>query len=578
MGADGPLHVTPRESSANGNTPQAPEASQAAGADLPTRISGETWGPGAWGPGAPPIDLTPGPADVGRLPLIVEQPPVLREYGIGARPRPAVPYRPPIGPAGPAGAPMYPPGAPTYRGYPPQPGYGLYPPYLGAPVSPYGWHSPLTPPHAPGETYHKVLSILTIVAASLLILSGLGGLGVLGLLALAGNGQDLASINLILMVSLVALLGGSAGLYHAIRALMRRASAPFSLPSFWLLLIVTVVALGAGIALFALRKPTGPVVLIEPLVLLSGMAPAFTILALALQRLGGNVSWRRAALALTSGATLSIGVASLLELALALLLIGIASTSSLDPSTFTPDNPTVVVGTLVLVAVIAPLAEETTKQIAGFFLLPRMKGPQVAFLIGLASGIGFAIVETAGYIGTAQADWVGIALGRVGGGLLHGIGAAMAGVGWYYIFRGKGVLGRWRLGIGFLAYAYLQHAIFNGGQVLLLLIKPLQTWHVDFVDLHLDATSVYAALLYLIILGVLLQVTRWLRGSAPSAGSHRETGQPIPRVSMAVLSVAPGAGAPTMQHSPPAANTSPSAGTSESGSAEWGSREPGGRI
>ncbi len=514
------------------------------------------------------------------------QPPVLREYGTGAQPRPAVPYRPPLGPAGSTGAPgypdpgapQYPPGAPTYRGYPPQPGYGPYPPYPGASIYPYGWYPPIKPPRAPGETYHKVLGILAIVATSLLILGGLAGLGVLALLALAGNGQDLSSVNLILMGSLVALVGGGAGLYHTIRALMRRASAPFSLPSFWLLLAVSVVALGAGLALFARDQPTGPVTMIEPLVLICGTAPAFTILALALQRLRANASWRRVSLALTTGATLSIGIASLLELALALLLLGVASLVNLNPSSFSPDNPSIVVDMLILVAVIAPLVEETTKQIAGFFLLPRLKGPQEAFLIGLAAGIGFAIMETAGYIGTAQADWVGIAIGRVGGGLLHGMGAAMAGVGWYYLVRGKGVPGRWRLGFGFLAYAYLQHAIFNGGQVLLLLLKPLQTWHFDFFDLHLDATSVYAGILYLIILGVLIQMTHWLRQSAPSAGGRRGIEQPSARVSMATLPVALGASATTPQNTNTAANTPLNTGTGESGSVEWGSRAPGGHA
>lgn len=514
-------------------------------------------------------------------PFIPGPPPTLREYGSGVAPRAYPPYRSPPGPAaqrypGP-GYPLIPqggqapaapgyavvPGAPPYPGYG-QPGYAPYPTYPGTPGYPYAWYPP---PRPPGETYHKVLSILALIGAALLLLGGLGGLAITGLIALTGNGQDLYLMNFLIMGILAALAGGGAGLYHAIRALMRRVSAPFSLPSFWLLLALTVVILGTGIALFALNQPTGSLALIEPLVLLSGIVPAFTVLALAMQRLHFNVSWRRAWLALTSGATLSIGAASILEALLALALLGVASLN-IDPSNFNPNGSFGITALLILVAVIAPLVEETAKQISGFFLLPRLKGPQEAFLIGLAAGIGFAIVETAGYIGLAQADWVGIALGRVGAGLLHGMGAAMAGVGWYYLIKGKNVRGRWRFGFGFLAYAYLQHAIFNGGQeALVIVFKPLQTWHFEFFAIQLDATFLFAGALYIIIVGIMLVMLRWLRQSAPIAGGIPGGGQP-PRVATATYSSSQGANsanAPTTSAAPDTL-----------GVGDWSSQEPGG--
>jgi RsiW-degrading membrane proteinase PrsW (M82 family) len=392
---------------------------------------------------------------------------------------------------------------------------------------PYGWYPPAKPPSAPGETYHKVLGIITVIAASLLLLGGLLIVGITALLWATGNDQDLSILNLLVMSALAALAGGGFGLYHSIRALNHFRSAPFSLPSFWTLVALTVIILGAGIALFALNLPTGPVALIEPLVLLGGVVPAIAILAVGLQVLKPSVSWRHAFLALTTGATVAIGAASILELILTVALLGAASLS-IDPSNFNPNSSFGVAAILILVSVIAPLVEETTKQISGFFLLPRMRGPQEAFLIGLAAGIGFAMLETAGYIGMAQADWVGIALGRVGAGLLHGMGAAMAGVGWYYLFRGKGVRGRWRIGILCLIYAYVQHAIFNGGQVVLLLIPLFQNWHVDFFGLRLDITSVYAGGLYLIILGIMLRMIHWLRTSAPAGVPPAGVGTPVP--------------------------------------------------
>lgn len=550
MPATAPLEQSPREFSPNGSIPQAsPSAEVASGSAA--QPGGERWGPDLWGPEIPPtsemLPAAPGAERTAQPPI--GQPVPLREYSAGARasagapPRPYPPYRPPIGPSGPAApgyaAPGYPPGAPSgqppaYPGYAPQPAYMPYPPYPGVPAYPYGWYLPARPPRAPGETYYKALGIITIIAASLLLLGGLFGLGITMVLALTGNGEDLSIINLFVMGTLAALAGGGAGLYHAIRSLTRHPSAPFSLPSFWALLALSVVVLGAGIALFAAKLPTGPLALIEPLALLSGAMPALAVLSLGLQRLRPDVSWRRAALALTSGATLAVGVGSVLELVLALALLGAASLN-FDPSVLNPNGSFGTIAILILVAVIAPLVEETTKQISGFFLLPRMKGPQEAFLIGLAAGVGFAIVETAGYVGTAQADWVGIALGRVGGGLLHGMGAAMAGVGWYYLIRGQGARGRWRIGALFLAYAYLQHAIFNGGQVLLVQIPALQTWHVDLFDLRFDATSVYAGGLYLIIVGIMLVVIRWLRQSAPVPAG----GGPAPSGSTAASSSRP---------------------------------------
>ncbi len=532
-----PLAQAPREFSLNGNTPQPPPADSAA------QPNGERWGPIFWGPGTPLSELPPAAPGAERSAQPgPAQPPVLREYSAGYAPRPYPPYRPPIGPRGPAprypgpGYPIVPPGGqpPAYPGYPLQPGYAPYPPYPGMPAYPYGWYPPRPP--APGETYHKVLGILSIIASSLLLLGGLLGLAIIVLLALTGDGEDLATINLLVTGTLAGLAGGGAGLYHAIRALMRRPSAPFSLPSFWVLFALTIVILGAGVALFATNQPTGSVALIELLVLLSGIVPALTVLALGLQLLRPGVTWRRAWLALSSGASLSIGVAIVLELALTLLLLGAASLN-VDLNNLNPSSSFGTIAILILIAGIAPLVEETTKQFSGFFLLPRMKGPQEAFLIGLASGIGFAIVETAGYIGSAQADWVGIALGRVGAGLLHGMGAAMAGVGWYYIFRGKGARGRWRRGISFVIYAYVQHAVFNGGQeALVAFIKPLQTWHFDIFGLRQDITIVYAGVLYVVILVIMLLVIRWLRRSAPAGAPTAAAGRPQPNVSRATSS------------------------------------------
>ena len=56
---------------------------------------------------------------------------------------------------------------------------------------------------------------------------------------------------------------------------------------------------------------------------------------------------------------------------------------------------------------------------------------------GLAGGIGFDMFETVGYIGQGQADWIYVAIERVGAGLLHGVGAGMSALGWYYLIAAR---------------------------------------------------------------------------------------------------------------------------------------------
>src|SRR5207244_1364873 len=87
--------------------------------------------------------------------------------------------------------------------------------------------------------------------------------------------------------------------------------------------------------------------------------------------------------------------------------------------------------------------------------------------VGLAAVFDFILIETTGYIASGYEDWLSIALIRTGSGLLHGFGAAMVTLGWYYLthpgkHRGLKVAGCW-------TYAVLQHAIWNGSWGLTLL-------------------------------------------------------------------------------------------------------------
>jgi hypothetical protein len=478
------------------------------------QASHETWGPGTWGPGSTQRGSSP----------------VNDRYPVAPTPQPqpgwsfrAPQANPAIWPPQP-GAPAW-PAQPGPAAWPPQtntPGYMGTPGYAGMPAPAWyapGWYA-YRPPQPPGESYRKVLSILALIASSLLILGGLVLLALMFLLALGGEGQDLAIYNILLMAALVAVPGGAACLYHSIRALRRHASAPFSLPSAWVWLGATAVAFTIGIALFLSGLPSGPLALVEPLVLLCGILPAFTILALTQQRLGQQTSWRRLILALVTGATLGVAVGLVVELGMVAQLVRLFHLNNLSTTEISSNqlsNQNYFLALFLLLAVGAPLAEETSKQIGGFFLLPRITSQSEAFLIGMAAGIGFNIVETSQYLGVAQADWIAIAIQRVGAGLIHGMGAAMAGLGWYYVFRGKTLSRRWKIALGCLAYAYLQHALLNGGE--LIVASQLPTLHVDMFGLRLDSGTFFALILYLAILVVLWRVTGWLRRTEPAGTS-----------------------------------------------------------
>lgn len=454
------------------------------------------------------------------------------QTGAGAAARPAQP----AGAAWPpqTGAPIY--GAPGYVGMP-APVPGAYAP---------GWYQykPLQPP---GESYRKVLTILALVASSLLILGGLFLVAVLFIfmviLTLNAEGQDLVVYNILLMAALVALPGGVACLYHSIRSLTRHPSAPFHLPSVWVWLSATVVALATGIALFLSGQPSGPLMMVEPLVLLSGILPAFTVLALTQQRLRQQTSWRRLVLALVTGGTLGVAVGVLVESGMVLQLVQLFHLNDLSTTEISNDqlsNHRYFLALFLLLAVCAPLAEETSKQIGGFFLLPRIKSRSEAFLIGMAAGIGFNIVETSQYLGIAQGDWIAVAIQRVGAGLVHGMGAAMAGLGWYYLFRGKTLSRRWQIGLGCLAYAYLQHALLNGGE--LIVASQLPNLHANVLSLHLDSGTFFAFLVYLLILIVLWRVTGWLCRAEPLTPSTESSEDGAPAqvgANVAALAIPP---------------------------------------
>ena len=444
--------------------------------------------------------------------------------------------------ASPAGG-ASPQGYPTYQ----QGGYGMptngYPaPGVGPMPYPHYQYPPYYPmyyalPRPKRDTYQLVAGIISIIGLALAILGGLAVALLLLILVVSANAnsssQGLSTWTLFPLIAGIALAGGGVGMYLTIRAVMGRPSAIVRLPSFLLPLGLTVVVLGVGVIRHALGQAQGPAPLEAPLVLLAGILPAITIFSLTSERLGSPTTWRHAWISFLSGMLLATLVALILELIASAVLVLVFPVSSTNIQQLDTSSTSNVIFALLVVSVIAPLAEEGFKPIGPLVIIGRLHGPAEAFLVGMASGIGFDVFETIGYIGQGQADWIIVAVERVGAGLLHGVGAGMATLGWYYLFRGKGAPQRYWKGFGAIIYAILQHAIFNGANFLAIVPGPIgdalraPVW---FFGLPETGQVYLFVIIYAGIIGVLLTVTQRIRQSPLN--------QPLTTITAAPTSVA----------------------------------------
>ena len=360
------------------------------------------------------------------------------------------------------------------------------------------------PPQPKRDAYLLAVAIAAFACSCLVILGGLVSLVFVALFSIVpasaystmSSGTYFAGVMLFITFALAGIVGGGFCAYHSIRSLFfKKASKNVWLPRFWIFLLCYLATLGLGFWLHAQGQDINSPWLIGLLVYLGGLFPALTIMALGLRRLSFSrawkrvtprsaswpTSWRRFTLALVSGATLSILLASILELIFQLILLGSQANNIMryvtDPNSGNPD-PSLYGILLVMLAVVAPLVEELVKPLAVVILIGRVRSKAEAFTLGLACGIGFNLVETTGYISSGYSDWLNVALVRSGAGLLHGFGAAMMALGWYCLTHQKE--GTWKrrtwLALGCAGYAIFQHALWNGSIGLAFLPGPVGTF------------------------------------------------------------------------------------------------------
>jgi hypothetical protein len=160
------------------------------------------------------------------------------------------------------------------------------------------------------------------------------------------------------------------------------------------------------------------------------------------------------------------------------------------------------------------------KPLAAIALARRLRSPAEAFLVGMAGGAGFAIVENMLYESGGRGLWAAVATMRGIGGVLHPLNAGLVAIGWYGVMNTTEP-GRWKRLLGFYGLAVAIHALWNGGLTLIFSAAgayffATDTWRVDVYGLGQPGiVLVFMVLEAITLWRVLILTTDQLRGDAP---------------------------------------------------------------
>lgn len=322
---------------------------------------------------------------------------------------------------------------------------------------------------------------LVTLGGLVLLLPGLPALlGFCGLAVMLLD-SDASALNFGLGWSLflaVTLGGGGATFFHGVRALNGYSSHPLRLPPTWALGggFFLALAVGLGLRTAEFCAPLG----FPPVFLAAALLPPVAAVAWMVDRRPGELTWRRAAVAFAAGATVSMGLAIVLEVLLPGLVLALVwgladlalpALEGLVDALAGGDVAAALTSpgflfALVQLAVVAPLVEEFVKPLVALPLLKRLKEPRDALLLGAIAGAGFAVLEDAIYAGFGLSIWAGILLVRALGAAIHPLGAGLTALGWHdLLHRRPGAGRRWLERYGLAAGI---HALWNGGSLLVL--------------------------------------------------------------------------------------------------------------
>jgi len=329
-----------------------------------------------------------------------------------------------------------------------------------------------------------VLFLLAVVVGLLVVASG--GIGVIVLLVLYGL-DSLAGVGILLFMALVCL---PLGLLVWGQGRTGRPSRPMRLPG--PLPIAAAAAAAIVLGQIALLGRMSALMLVT-FVLAAGLPPLVP-LALASRRLAGATTWRRALFGLCVGGLLSTtltlllgGVVGLAAYALILPLRQVVSQVVASPDLERLFFSRALVVAMVGTAVVAPIVEELTKPLGALLLGRRLRSPSEAFLVGMAGGVGFAVVENMLYELTGSRLWAAVSTLRGVGGVLHPLNAGLVALGLYGVMNGSGP-GRWGRLLALYGLAVGIHALWNGGLTILLSAAgayffATDSWRIDVYGL-----------------------------------------------------------------------------------------------
>ncbi len=161
-------------------------------------------------------------------------------------------------------------------------------------------------------------------------------------------------------------------------------------------------------------------------------------------------------------------------------------------------QPIVIFGAFALIAGIIPAIEELLKPLALWALARKKISPQEGFVGGLIAGAGFALIENVLYftnVITAD-DWIVVAVGRAGTGILHMLASGIAGWGLARTWRDR----KWGSLVLSTLAAIVLHGLWNGLALASGFIPVIM--EIEETTLHQDILF-NAPLIFLMILSAL---------------------------------------------------------------------------
>ncbi len=235
-------------------------------------------------------------------------------------------------------------------------------------------------------------------------------------------------------------------------------------PRMWFVLLW-----GAGIALVVMLNSAEPNETAEQILMLIVSTPLMVAGGLWILRwLGGQLSrlWPQhtAQLSLRWVPTWTViwagvwglisTVAALMIEAAPVLLLALLSGASFNDVSRTPlslyesfmrvlHNPVLLVLTFLGAVVVAPIIEEAAKALGLRWLRPWIKHPTSGWLLGLAAGLGFGMLEGAFYL-DSTGNWLVGGWQRLAALLLHGLATSLTGLGYARYLQSKQRSDLWR--------------------------------------------------------------------------------------------------------------------------------------